>query len=100
MSNGAKQSNLLSLSINYGWQVPQIMTLANPIFQQIHFWIQISSKSIFHSQLCQPGGLNKDPTVWLDGARPPPIKFNCEFDKVIILWTWNQRQWNSTLLKM
>jgi hypothetical protein len=22
---------------------------------------------------CQPGVLNKDSTVWLDGARPPPI---------------------------
>jgi len=25
----------------------------------------------FSSQLCQPGGINKGPTVWLDGARPP-----------------------------
>ncbi len=22
--------------------------------------------------LCQSGGINKDTTVWLDGARPPP----------------------------
>jgi hypothetical protein len=27
----------------------------------------------FPSRFCQPGVLNKDPTVWLDGARPPPI---------------------------
>ncbi len=26
----------------------------------------------FPGQLCQPGDINKDPTVWLDGARPPP----------------------------
>ena len=25
--------------------------------------------------------LNKDPTVWLDGARPPPNKSNYEFDR-------------------
>ncbi len=23
-------------------------------------------------QLCQPWGINKDATIWLDGARPPP----------------------------
>ncbi len=27
----------------------------------------------FFPQLSQPGDLNKDPTVWLDGARPPAI---------------------------
>ncbi len=26
----------------------------------------------FPGWLCWPGGINKDPTVWLDGARPPP----------------------------
>ncbi len=26
----------------------------------------------FPGQLCRPGGINKDPTIWLDGARPPP----------------------------
>jgi hypothetical protein len=26
----------------------------------------------FTNLLCQPGGISKDPTVWLDGARPPP----------------------------
>jgi hypothetical protein len=26
----------------------------------------------FHCQFCQRGGLNKDPTVWLDGARITP----------------------------
>ncbi len=27
--------------------------------------------------------LNRDPTVWLDAARPPPIKSNYEFSKLI-----------------
>jgi len=27
----------------------------------------------FSSWLCYPGGLNKDCTVWLEGARPLPI---------------------------
>ncbi len=27
----------------------------------------------FTSRLCQSGVLNKDPTVWLDGARPSPL---------------------------
>jgi hypothetical protein len=27
---------------------------------------------------------SKDPTVWLDGARPLPIKSNYEFSKVVI----------------
>ncbi len=26
----------------------------------------------FPGRLCQPGGICKDPTVWLDVARPPP----------------------------
>jgi len=26
----------------------------------------------FHNCLHQPGGINRDPTVWLDGARPHP----------------------------
>jgi len=26
----------------------------------------------FPSRLCWPWGLNKDPTIWIDGARPPP----------------------------
>ncbi len=29
----------------------------------------------FPGRLCQPGGICKDPTVWLDGARPPPKYF-------------------------
>ncbi len=35
--------------------------LANPFFWQIHF----------SGRLYWPGVLNKDPTVWLDGAMPP-----------------------------
>ncbi len=27
----------------------------------------------FPSWLCKLRGVNKDPTVWLDGARPPPM---------------------------
>ncbi len=27
---------------------------------------------IFLGQLCQPGDINKDPTVWLVEAKPPP----------------------------
>ena len=37
-------------------------------------------------ELCpdQPGGSNKDPTVWLDGARPHPkyVFKNNEFDEL------------------
>jgi len=31
-----------------------------------------SKKTTFESTLCQSGILNKDPTIWLDGARQPP----------------------------
>ncbi len=30
------------------------------------------------------GVLNKDPIVWLDGARPPPIKSNYDIVEVIL----------------
>jgi hypothetical protein len=33
------------------------------------------------------GIINKDPTVWLDGAIPTTIKSNCLFGKVIVWWT-------------
>ncbi len=26
----------------------------------------------FPSRLCRPGGINEDPTIWLDGTRPSP----------------------------
>ncbi len=39
----------------------------------------------FHARLCQPAGIIKDPSVWLDGAGPPPkyIFKNNGFDKLI-----------------
>ncbi len=41
----------------------------------------------FPGQLSSPGCINKDPTVWLDGARPPPkyifkIKMSLKNSKV------------------
>ncbi len=33
------------------------------------------AESIFPAGFAGLGGLNKDPTVLLDGARPPPIDF-------------------------
>ncbi len=47
---------------------------------RIHF----SGKSIFPAVLAGQGVLDKDPMVWLDGARPLPIKSNYVFGKVII----------------
>jgi hypothetical protein len=35
----------------------------------------------FSSQLCQPGCVYKDPTVWIDGARLPP-KYICKYIKI------------------
>jgi hypothetical protein len=35
-----------------------------------HMFI-VQAPDHFPSQHCQPGGLNKDPIVWLDGARSP-----------------------------
>ncbi len=32
-------------------------------------------ETIFLAGFAGPGVLNKDPTVWLDGARPTPISF-------------------------
>ena len=57
------------------------------------FAVNNGVKSIFQSQLCRTGGFNKDPTVWLDGARPPTFSFigpalpENEFGKVIIQQT-------------
>jgi hypothetical protein len=39
----------------------------------------------FHTWLCQPGGINKDPTSWLDGATPPP---KYVFRNIINLTNW------------
>jgi hypothetical protein len=33
---------------------------------------------------------HKDPTVWLDVARPPPPESNYKFDKLMIQWTQPQ----------
>jgi len=37
---------------------------------------------IFPADFATIGVLNTDPTVWLDGARPPPIKSNYDFNYV------------------
>ncbi len=40
----------------------------------------------FPGQLCQPGGIYKDPTAWLYGARPPHnYSLKNDIDKLIIL---------------
>jgi hypothetical protein len=40
----------------------KFLTLSNPLEQ---------GSDHFCCRLCLPGSINKDPTVWLDGARPP-----------------------------
>ncbi len=47
---------------------------------RIHF----SGESIFPAVLAGQEVFNKDPTVWLDGAGPTPIKSNYVFGKVKI----------------
>ncbi len=37
-------------------------------------WIQRYAQINFPAGFASQGGLIKDPTVWLDGARPPPNK--------------------------
>ncbi len=54
---------------------------------KIHFF----GESIFLDRFAGQGVLNKDPTVWLDGARPPPIKSNYKFGEDIILQTQSLR---------
>ncbi len=45
----------------------------------LFWWIHLSSR---------PGVLNKDPTVWLDGARPPQLSLIMSL-VVMIWWTQN-----------
>ncbi len=46
-------------------------------------------KNWSYAQIIFPGGfanqdiLNKDPTVWLDGARPPPKYVIIQFDNTL-----------------
>ncbi len=59
-----------SLLENGNVTVNKIGSLSNPIFLwRIHCSVW----------LCQPGDLNKDPTVWLDGARQRPITLIREY---------------------
>jgi hypothetical protein len=52
--------------------------LSNPFLWQIYFSTGFDGQWV----------LFKNPTVWLNGARPPPIKSKYEFGKVIIQQTW------------
>ncbi len=49
-------------------------------------WIQSYAQIIFPSQLCRQWDLNQDPTVWLDGARPPS---NYHYQIIWVWQTWN-----------
>ncbi len=42
------------------------------------------ANQIFLTNFAGQGVLNKDPTVWPDRGRPPPIKSNHEFGEGII----------------
>jgi hypothetical protein len=55
--------------------------------------MDFSGQPMFLSFFAGQGVLNKDPRVWLDGAKPPLIKFNYECSKVIIRRTQNLDQW-------
>jgi hypothetical protein len=46
------------------------------------FWSY--AQTIFPAGFDSQGVFNKDPTVWLDGSRPPPNKFDYEFSKLIV----------------
>jgi hypothetical protein len=41
----------------------KFLSLSNPL--------QLCSDH-FSDRLCEPGGINMDPTLWLNGARPSP----------------------------
>ncbi len=58
-------------------------------FAELWFRQIFLANPFFPAGFTGQGVLKKNPTVWLDGARPPQIKSNYEFDKVIILQTWN-----------
>jgi hypothetical protein len=45
--------------------------------------MDFSGQPMFLSFFAGQGVLDKDPRVWLDGAKPPLIKFNYECSKVI-----------------
>ncbi len=65
--------------------------------RRIHF----SGKSILPAGFVSQGVLNKDPAVWLDGARPLPIKSIYEFGKIIIRRTLNLwKIWSSLRLTL
>ncbi len=73
---------ILSLSTRLGWKGLQrtnnLAYYRNRKLRRIKFY------GTGPWTTCWPGGLNKDPTVWLDGARPSPNKPNHVLDKVAI----------------
>jgi hypothetical protein len=41
---------------------------------EVFYFVELGAHQIhFTTWLCQLGDLNKDPTVWLGGARPPKL---------------------------
>ncbi len=54
------------------------------------------AQNIFPSGFAGQGVLNKDPTVWLDGARSPP-KYVCKYVKIVL---WLTRQHNYSVMEI
>jgi hypothetical protein len=59
------------------WSIPRIDIVQNVKFSSLSNPLELCSDH-FIGQRCQPGGINKDPTIWIDGARLP-LKYIFKF---------------------